>query len=91
MSFATSGFNTATLRKELVTGADSATSIAVADITTDDVLFLVMEFAVTSNDLTDRTSQFTIHSAGNIQNASFSTANDKLLVVWFKRNASESA
>jgi len=69
------------LQFSLVNGAGASTNIAITNIATEDTLLLVLEFAQTSNDPTDRTSASSITSAGNIQ-CTTATDNDKLLVVW---------
>ncbi len=70
------------VRTQVVDGANPDTDIAVTDITLDDTLESVMEFA--AGVPTDRTATCSITSAGNIQ-CSVSTTGDKLIVRWWDK------
>jgi hypothetical protein len=69
------------IKSALVTGAGANTNIAVTGIKKGDHLIIVLESAVTSAILNDRTAQASITSDGNIQ-ISVTTASDKILVFW---------
>lgn len=69
-------------KQTLVAGAAAVTNIAVAGITTSDKLTAVWEQDGTSGLLTDRTSDASITSAGNIQLGVTNSTGNKLLVFW---------
>ena len=68
----------------LVNGASGSTNIAVTGILTDDALISVLEHAVTTGAITDRTNNSSITSDGNIQ-CSDATDGDQLTVIWMSR------
>lgn len=70
------------LRFTQAAGAAALRNIRVPGITTSDVLLAVLELAVTSGVPTDRTSEASISSNGNIQLSTTSTATDQLIVIW---------
>lgn len=65
----------------LVDGADADTNIAVTGIKEGDDLLMVLEFATSTNDPTDRSATCSITSDGNIQ-CTVATTSDKLFVCW---------
>jgi hypothetical protein len=83
------GVNFNALKAEVVAGANSATNIAVADITTSDTLLLVIYQAADNTLTANYESQASVTSAGNIQLSTNSTASGQLLVVWHKASAAE--
>jgi len=70
----------------VVAGANASTNIAVTGIATSDTLVSVMEFSATHYLPNDRTKQFSITSAGNIQ-GTVATASDVLVVLWHDASA----
>lgn len=66
----------------LVAGAAAATDIAIVGIKTTDELIKVVEHDATSALPTDRLSEASITSDGNIQLSTTSTATDTLDVMW---------
>lgn len=69
------------LGSALVDGAAADTNIAVTGIKMTDELYMVIEFATSTNDPTERTATCSITSAGNIQ-CTVDTSSDKLQVLW---------
>ena len=71
------------------TGAASGTSVTVANIATDDILLAVLAMTVSGGEivLADKTSEFSIDSAGNIKNSTTALSNHQLLVIWLDRSA----
>jgi len=69
------------INSALTAGAAADTDIDVAGIKKGDHLIIVLESAVTSAILTDRTAQTTITADCKIQ-ISVTTASDKILVFW---------
>ena len=74
------------LKYELVSGTTASTNIAVAGITTDDVLIHVKEEATSTAIKTDRTANSSVTSAGNIQ-CTDDTSSDQLHVLWLDVDA----
>ena len=74
------------VKQALVDGKLADTNIPVDTILTTDQLVGVIEFQTSSNDPTDRTSECSITSDGNIQ-CTAATNGDKLLVTWQKSKA----
>jgi len=68
----------------LVDGTTASTNIAVTGIKTDDALISVLEHAVTTGAVTDRTNNSSITSDGNIQ-CTDATDGDQLTVMWMSR------
>lgn len=83
------GFNLGALKCEVVAGANSATSIAVADITTDDEVYEVVYEASDQITTSNLVAEVSISSAGNIQLSTTSTASGKLTVRWYDVSAAE--
>jgi len=69
------------IKSVFTTGAAADTNIPITGIKKGDHLIIVLESAVTSALLTDRTAQTTITEDGVIQ-ISVTTASDKILVFW---------
>jgi hypothetical protein len=83
------GLNLNALRCEVVAGANSATSIAVADIATEDTIVAVIYEASDQITTANYESQASVTSAGNIQLSTNSTASGKLTVWWYDKSVAE--
>jgi len=81
--------NPAELCVNVVSGAGSATNIAISGIERNDLLVSVLELqpptAASGNAVKgDRTAEASITSSGNIQLSTTSTTGNQLLVIWYK-------
>lgn len=74
---------------EVVSGADSATSIAVANITSSDYIWQVVYEASNQITTSNLVSEASVTSAGNIQLSSTNTSSGKLTVWWYDVSAAE--
>ena len=81
--------NTAMWKGQILTGANSATPIAVADITTEDTI-LIAVYEASGGALTSViTSEASIPVDGYVQFSTTSTASGKVLLVWLDKDAAE--
>ena len=70
---------------DLVAGAGASESIAVSGIMADDALISVVEIAVTTGALTDRTAHSSIYADGYIR-CTDATTSDQLMVMWHAKD-----
>ena len=93
LQLAAGGGIASAIKSAVVSGAGAATNIAVAGIAVADDIISVIQFNITTDsgtsatgnkvdDVTDRTSEATVTSAGNIQLSTTVTTGDKLLVLY---------